>query len=67
MAKIWRHQKKNTEGVKVAAQDRAIGKNYFKNKILKEEIDHKCQFCKQYEENTEHLTSGCPIVAKSGC
>jgi hypothetical protein len=51
----------------VAAQDGAIGKNYFKNKILKEEIDHKCQLCKQYEENTEQLTSGCPIVAKSGC
>jgi len=51
----------------VAAQGRAIGTNYFKNKMLKEEIDSKCQFCKQYEENTEHLTSGCPTLAKSGC
>ena len=35
----------------MAAQDRAVGMNYFKNKILKEEIDSKCQFCKEYEEN----------------
>jgi hypothetical protein len=26
----------------VAAQDQAISKNYFKNKLLKEEIDSKC-------------------------
>ena len=37
----------DTDGVKVAAQDRVIGTNYFKNKILKEEIDSKYQFCKQ--------------------
>jgi hypothetical protein len=49
----------------VAAQDRVIGKKYFKNKILKEHIDSKCHLPKQYEENTEHLTSGCPIPAKS--
>jgi hypothetical protein len=32
---------------------------------LKEEIDRKCQLCKQYEETIEHLTSGCPILAKN--
>jgi len=56
--------KGETEGVKVAAQDRAIDRKCFKNKILKEEIDSRCRFCKQYDENAEHLTSGCPILAK---
>jgi hypothetical protein len=42
----------------------AISKNYFKNKILKEEIEIKCRLCKQHEETIGHLTSGCPILAK---
>jgi hypothetical protein len=34
----------------LAAKDQAIRNNYFKNKILKEEIDSKCRLCKQHEE-----------------
>jgi hypothetical protein len=49
----------------VAAQDQAINTNYFKNKILKEEVDSKCQLCKQHEETIDHLTSGCPILVKN--
>jgi hypothetical protein len=49
----------------VAAQDQAIITNYFKNKILKEEIESKCRLCKQREESIDHLTSGCPILAKN--
>ena len=48
----------------VAAQDQAINTNYFKNNILKEEIESKCRLCKQHEETIEHLTSGCHILAK---
>jgi hypothetical protein len=36
---------------------------YFKNTILKEEIDSKYRLCKQREGNIDHLTSGCPILA----
>ena len=54
-----------TESTIVAAQDQAIGTNYLKNKILKEEIESKCQLCKQHEETINHLTSGCPIFAKN--
>ena len=54
-----------TESTIVAAQDQAIGTNYFKNKILKEEIESKCRLCKQYEETIDHITSGCPILAKN--
>jgi len=56
--------KGETESKIVAAQDQAISTNYFKNKILKEEIESKCQLCTQREE-TDHLTSGCPILAKN--
>ena len=37
----------------------------FKNKILKQEIESKCRLCKQHEETIDHLTSGCPILAKN--
>ena len=49
----------------MAAQDQAISTNYFKNKILKQEIESKCRLCKQHEETIDHLTSGCPILAKN--
>ena len=49
----------------MAAQDQAISTNYFKNNVLKEETESKCQLCKQHEETIDHLTSGCPILAKN--
>ena len=49
----------------MAAQDQAISSNYFKNKILMEETESKCQLCKQHEETIDHLTSGCPIQVKN--
>ena len=57
--------KGETESTIVAAQDQSISTNYFKNKILKEEIESKCLLCKQHEETLDHLTSGCPILAKN--
>ena len=57
--------KGETESTIVTAQDQAISTNYFKNKIFKEETDSKCRLCKQYEETIDHLTSGCPILAKN--
>jgi len=54
-----------TESTIVAAQDQAISINYFKNKILKKEIESKCRLCKQHEETIDHLTLGCPILAKN--
>jgi len=57
--------KGETESTIVAAQGQAISTKYFKNKILKEEIESKCRLCKQHEEATDHLTSGCPILEKN--
>ena len=57
--------KGETESTIVAAQDQASSTNYFKNKILKQEIESKCRLCEQHEETIDHLTSGCPILAKN--
>ena len=57
--------KGETKSKIVAAQDQAISTNYFKNKILKEEIEDKCRLYKQHEETIDHLISGCPILAKN--
>jgi len=57
--------KGETESTIVAAQDQAISTNYFKNKILKKEIESKCRLCKQHKETIDHLNSECPILAKN--
>jgi hypothetical protein len=57
--------KGETESTIVAAQDQAICTNYFKRKILKEETESRCRLRKEYEETIDHLTSGCPILAKN--
>jgi hypothetical protein len=57
--------KGETESTIVAGQDQAISTNYFKNKILKEEVDSICELCKQHEGTTDHLTSRCPILVKN--
>ena len=57
--------KGETESTIVAAQDQAISTNYFRNKILREEIESKWRLCKQREGTIDHLTSGYPILAKN--
>jgi hypothetical protein len=43
------------ESTVVAAQDQAISTNYFKRKIVKEEIESRCQLRKEYEETIDHI------------
>jgi hypothetical protein len=57
--------KEETESTIVAAQDKAVSKNSFKNKILKKGFERKCRLCKQHEETVDPLTSGCPTLAKN--
>jgi hypothetical protein len=57
--------KGETENETVAAQDQAISTSYFKNNILKEEIGRKCRLYEQHDQTIDHLTSGCPILAKN--
>jgi hypothetical protein len=32
---------------------------------MKEEIDSKCQLCKQHDETIDNFTSGCSFLAKN--
>ena len=57
--------KGETESTMVAGQDQAISTNYFKNKILKEEIESKCRLCKKHEETIDHQTSGCSVLVNN--
>jgi uncharacterized protein (UPF0371 family) len=57
--------KGETERVIMAAQDQAISTNYFKKKILKQDIESRCRLCKQYEETIDQLISRCPTLAKN--
>jgi hypothetical protein len=57
--------KGETESTIVAAKDQAVSTNHFKREILKEETVSRCRLCKEYEETIDHLTSGCPILAKN--
>jgi hypothetical protein len=51
--------------IMMAAQDQAISTNYFNKKMLKQEIESRCWLCKEYKETIDHLTSGCPTLAKN--
>jgi hypothetical protein len=53
--------KGETEIVIMAAQDQAISTNYFKKKILKQEIESRCRLCKESEETIDQLISVVPL------
>jgi hypothetical protein len=57
--------KGETQSTIVAAQDQAVNTNVLPRQILKGEIESRCRLCKEYEETIDHLTSGCPILAKN--
>ena len=56
--------KEETEGFIVAAQDQSLGTNNYRNKIIKDGTNPKCRLCHEYDETIEHITSGCPVLAK---
>jgi len=49
----------------MAAEDQAVNTNYFKNKILKEELYGKSRLCKKHEKTIGHLTSVSSILTKN--
>jgi hypothetical protein len=52
MAKLWRHQGRNRKYISDSSIPSSL--NYFKNKILKEDVDSKCQLCgKKHMENID--------------
>ena len=57
--------KRETESAIVAARGQAVSTNYFKNNILKEQVDSNGRLCKQHEGSINHLTSECLILARN--
>jgi len=57
--------KSETEGFIIAAQDQAISTRYFQANIIKNGSDPNCRFCGQFQETVDHITSGCPMLAKT--
>ena len=57
--------KRETGSRLVAAQYQAFSTNCLESKMSEEEIDSKRRLCNQREETIDHLTSGCPILAKN--
>ena len=49
----------------MAPQDQTISTNYFKNNILKGEIQSRCRLCKQHKETIVQLTSEFSSLAKN--
>ena len=43
----------------MAAQDQSL---YNKPEKYKNEADHKCRMCDQYDETVDRLVSGCPAI-----
>ena len=57
--------KSETEGLIVAAQDQALKTKYMQAKIIKNGTDPNCRICGRFQETVDHITSGCPELAKT--
>lgn len=57
--------KAETEGLIIAAQDQAIKTKYLQAKIIKDGSDPNCRICGRFLETVDHITSGCPELAKT--
>ena len=52
-----------TEGLLCAAQDQALVTNYFRSRIMHQDVDQRCRMCLQAAEHVDHIVSGCPALA----
>ena len=59
------HLKKETEAMVCAAQEQALRKNSIKNHIDDQDVSPMCRLCGKSSETVMHLSSGCPVLAKS--
>ena len=57
--------KKETEGMVMAAQGRALGTRYIQRAIDGTKISPKCRKCNQKDETINHITSECPALAQN--
>lgn len=57
--------KSETEGLIIAAQDQSLKTRYLRSKIIKDGTDPNCRICGKFMETINHITSGCPELAKT--
>ena len=57
--------KGETEGFILAAQDQALFTRNFLANVIKNGADPLCRFCRKFNEDIDHLISGCPVLAKT--
>ena len=57
--------KSETEGFIIAAQDQSLNTNVYKSKIIKDQSSSLCRLCHKFDESIDHLTAGCPVLAKT--
>ena len=57
--------KPETEGLIIAAQDQSLKTRYLRSKIIKDATDPNCRICGKFQETIDHITSGCPQLAKT--
>ena len=56
---------KRTISLIFAAQEQCIPTNYYKKRILKQKISENCRLCGTHPETSQHLLSGCSVLAKN--
>ena len=56
--------KRETESLRVAAQNQSIRTNLVKAKIDKSQGDPLCRVCRKIDESIDHIVSGCSELAQ---
>ena len=59
------HFKKEIEAMVCAAQEQPLQVNLIKHNIDSQDISPMCRLCGESRETVMHLSSGCPVLAKS--
>ena len=57
--------KSETEGLTIAAQDQCLMTKQYQSEIIKNGTNPKCRLCNELNETIAHITSACPVLAKS--
>ena len=48
-----------------AAQEQCIPTNYYKKRILKQNISENCRLCGAHPETSQHILSSCSVLARN--
>ena len=57
--------KSEAESLIIAAQDQCFMTKQYQSEIIKNGPNPKCRLCNEFNETIDHITSACPVLAKS--